>query len=110
MKFRKYCVVLGIIFLGTLFPHTYKNPNWESNMFQQKKSLLLGCTVNINVATLDELIELPSIGPSKANKIQKQRPYSKPEDIMKVKGIGLKTYQKLQPYIRTNDEPCNFTF
>jgi competence protein ComEA len=45
----------------------------------------------------EELIELDRIGPKYAERIieyrEKVAPFEKPEDIMKVKGIGKKTYE-----------------
>jgi competence protein ComEA len=53
--------------------------------------------ININKATVDELCVLKRIGPSYAQRIVDYReqngPFEKPEDIMKVKGIGLKTFE-----------------
>jgi competence protein ComEA len=53
--------------------------------------------ININKATVDELCNLKRIGPSYAQRIVDYReqngPFQKPEDIMKVKGIGLKTFE-----------------
>ena len=53
--------------------------------------------VNINKATVDELCVLKRIGPSYAQRIvdyrQQNGPFQKPEDIMKVRGIGLKTFE-----------------
>src|SRR5207253_4058094 len=60
-------------------------------------------TVNLNTATESELEELPGVGPSKAAAIvafRKQRGgFRKVEDLMKVKGIGRKTFMKLRPYL-----------
>ncbi len=53
--------------------------------------------ININKATLDELCALKRIGPSYAQRIVDYReqngPFEKPTDIMKVRGIGPKTYE-----------------
>jgi len=53
--------------------------------------------VNINTATVEQLVKLQRIGPSYAAKIIEFRkangPFEKPEDIMKVSGIGPKTYE-----------------
>ncbi len=53
--------------------------------------------VNINTATADELASLQKIGPKIAAKIidyrKKNGPFKKPEDIMKVSGIGTKIYE-----------------
>jgi len=53
--------------------------------------------ININKATVDELSTLKRVGPSYAQRIVDYREqngrFEKPEDIMKVKGIGWKTFE-----------------
>jgi competence protein ComEA len=53
--------------------------------------------VNINTATVEEIAKLEKIGPSYAERIVQYRkengPFTKPEDILKVKGIGPKTFE-----------------
>jgi len=53
--------------------------------------------ININTATVKELVKLDRIGPVYAQRIiqyrQEQGPFQVPEDIMKVKGIGEKTFE-----------------
>ena len=53
--------------------------------------------ININTATLEELIQLKRIGPKYSQRIidfrEKNGPFEKPEDIMKVSGIGVKTWE-----------------
>lgn len=52
--------------------------------------------ININTATVDELVQLQRIGEAYAAKIVEYRevngPFQKPEDIMNVPGIGPKTF------------------
>jgi|GEM_PF-2954011 len=58
--------------------------------------------VNINTATEAELCYLPGIGPKKAIAIvnlRKQKLFKSPKEIVRVKGIGRKSLQKLLPYI-----------
>jgi len=59
--------------------------------------------LNINEATLEELQILPNIGPVKAQAILEYRAsngsFADKEDLMKVKGIGKATYEKVQEYI-----------
>lgn len=52
--------------------------------------------ININTATSAELDTLPGIGPSMAQRIIEGRPYGKIEDLMRVKGIGQATFDKLK--------------
>ena len=53
--------------------------------------------ININTATVEELTRLKRIGPKYAAKIVEYReangPFKQPEDIIKVKGIGSKTFE-----------------
>ena len=59
--------------------------------------------ININEAGAKELTTLPGIGPSRAEAIlaeRKKRRFRRPEDIMRVPGIGRKTFTRIRPLIR----------
>ncbi len=58
-----------------------------------------GEKVNINTAPKEKLDALPGIGPVKAQAIIDGRPYAKPEDVMKVKGIKQGEYNKIKDLI-----------
>ena len=59
--------------------------------------------VNLNTATLEELDALPGVGPSTAKNIIAYRVahggFAAPEEIMNVKRIGEKTFDKLKAHI-----------
>jgi competence protein ComEA len=59
-------------------------------------------TININTATKSELMLLENIGSKKADSIieyRKKHPFQKPEDLMKVQGIGEKIFLSIKDYI-----------
>lgn len=56
-------------------------------------------TVDINNASLEELEDLPGIGPAMAERIVANRPYGAIEDIVRVKGIGEATFAELRDLI-----------
>lgn len=67
---------------------------------------IAGEKVNINSAGQEELMQLEKIGPSYADRIieyrEKNGKFEKPEDILKVKGIGPKTYELNKDRIAVN--------
>jgi competence ComEA-like helix-hairpin-helix protein len=59
--------------------------------------------IDINRAGTAELERLPLIGPMKAAEIVKYRsehgPFARLSDLEKVKGIGLKTFSRIEPFL-----------
>jgi competence protein ComEA len=55
--------------------------------------------ININTAGVSELDKLPGVGPALAGRIIQYRtehgPFSQPEDLRNISGIGAKTYEKM---------------
>lgn len=64
--------------------------------------------VNINTASVEELQLLPRVGPSLAQRIVDFRtengPFSSTEELTRVKGIGEKSFESLQPYLTVKGE------
>lgn len=59
--------------------------------------------VNPNTATAEQLATLPEVGPELAKAIiskRKEKPFTKPEDLLDVKGIGEKTLDKMKPRLK----------
>jgi len=59
--------------------------------------------VNLNNATVTELMQLPRVGAKTAERIvafRKQHgSFQRPEELMNVKGIGEKSFAKLKPFL-----------
>jgi competence protein ComEA len=59
--------------------------------------------VNVNAASRDDLEVLPGIGPKKAQALVEWRdqngPFKRPGDLLKVRGIGQQTLERISPYI-----------
>lgn len=63
--------------------------------------------VNLNTATAEQLELLPGIGPSMAKKIidyRTAKPFAEPMQVVRIKGIGRKTFEKLKPLISVKGE------
>ena len=64
--------------------------------------------INLNTASATELARLPGIGPSKAQAIVEFRakePFTKTDDLRKVKGIGDKLYDSIKDQVTVGDAP-----
>ena len=65
--------------------------------------------ININTATAGQLQLLPRVGPALAARIIEFRtangPYKAAEELMRVKGIGEKSFLKLKPLVFVAQKP-----
>lgn len=70
-------------------------------------------TVNLNTATLDQLMTLPGVGQKTAERIIEYRTksggFKKIEELMNVKGIGEKSFLKLRPLVSAPPKPDKAT-
>lgn len=59
--------------------------------------------VDVNTATWPELSQLPGVGETLARRIVETRdrlgPFSSPEDLRHVRGIGARTLERIRPYL-----------
>ncbi|MBP9087251.1 MAG: helix-hairpin-helix domain-containing protein [Kofleriaceae bacterium] len=64
--------------------------------------------LNLNTATEEQLQLLPTVGPSKAERIvswrKKNGGFKRTADLRRVKGFGYKTLKKLEPYLDIKGE------
>ena len=59
--------------------------------------------LNLNTATEDQLMLLPTVGPAKAERIvtwrKKNGGFRRTADLRHVKGFGYKTFKRLEPFL-----------
>ncbi len=89
----------GLFGYGELLAETYVDMVISAPASSPEEIL----TININTASAQVLETLPGIGPVIAQRIvdyrQEKGPFSSPDQLKEIKGIGEKTFEKLKPYI-----------
>jgi comEA protein len=94
MKGLAASLILSFVFFSIISLYAQSKPESEK--------------ININTASAADLDKLPRIGPKVAQRIIDYRkehgPFKKIEEIMKVKGIGEKTFARLKDMITVGAE------
>ncbi len=92
----RIAVLLALAVLVAVAPGT--------ELLAADRSDTAGTPIDVNRATAKELTAVPGIGETLAKRIVAFRdehgPFRRVEDLMKVKGIGEKSLQKLRPHVR----------
>jgi competence protein ComEA len=80
-----------------------KDDDEERPVAKVKAKKELSGKLNLNTATAEQLQLLPTVGPSKAERIlewrKKNGSFKRAADLRKVKGFGYKTLKRLEPYL-----------
>ena len=100
---------LSIALLVGSLVHYYKIKSLDSSQYTPtviEKRIISSKIIDINTAGVKDLIRLKGIGPVIAGQIilyrDKYGSFTSKEDIMKVKGIGPKTFNKIKDSISTD--------
>lgn len=81
---------------------TESDSDTTSETSSSRSSASLEGQININTATMAELEQLPGVGPAIAERIvnhRKDTPFKQRNQIMRIKGIGEKTFAKIKDYL-----------
>jgi competence ComEA-like helix-hairpin-helix protein len=74
----------------------------------RKTKKQLAGRLNLNTANEDQLMQLPTVGPAKAERIvewrKKNGGFKRVADLRRVKGFGYKTFKKLEPFLDIKGE------
>lgn len=79
----------------------------DSPVQLQSATTMLAGTININTASGTQLQLLPGVGPATAAKIlayRIRRPFGHPTHLLRIKGIGRKTFGALRRYVTVQGE------
>ncbi len=105
---------IGDARLGTLRPWVYVENEEEApaparaESSRPDKGANLTRPVDVNRAGEEELQRLPGIGPTLARRIVEARrvaPFRSVDDLRRVRGIGVKTLEKLRPCVLVGSKP-----
>lgn len=78
---------------------TQREEEAETRLAFDDSKLAAGTQLNPNTAARDELMRLPGVGETIANRIIGARPFQKQNDLLKVSGIGTITLERLAPFL-----------
>ena len=101
--------LIGLVGLGMLLwqrrtpPLTIAGASASPGAVQWSTALEASRRIDVNTAAAAELERLPEVGPSLARRIVEYRQvrgrFGSPEELLRVPGIGPKTYEALKDYV-----------
>ena len=75
---------------------------------QRKPSKAPAAVLDINQASAQDFAKLPGIGPKLAQRIvsfrEKHGPFRRVEDLMAIRGVGLKKWKAIRPYVKVGNQ------
>jgi len=97
---------LVVLALATMIGWWVSQGGWRGRLIEidRAEPLVARFEVDINAADWPELILLPGIGETLAQRIVASResdgPFADHDDLRRVQGIGPKTLERIRPYLR----------
>jgi competence protein ComEA len=83
------------------------SPGADAEPIRFAKKAVTG-KLNLNTATEEQLMMLPTVGPSKAERIlawrKKNGGFKRTADLRRVKGFGYRTFKRLEPFLDIKGE------
>jgi len=101
--------VLALVSLFALTGFWIYQRGWSGQLvdIDQQSPPSVEFLIDINTADWPEFAQLPGIGETLARRIiesrQKDGPFSRPEDLRRVRGIGVKTLEKIRPFLMVDE-------
>jgi competence protein ComEA len=84
-------------------PATHPNPKGDEPAAKKSTHKELAGKLNLNTATEEQLMLLPTVGPAKADRVvawrKKNGGFKRIADLRRVKGFGYKTFKRLEPFL-----------
>lgn len=100
--------LLALFWMGAVYmKRNLPSADPVSTEYRSRISAEEAAPVNLNTAKAEELEKLPGIGPTRAEEIIADRtqngPFQTVEDIMRVSGIGRRTYEQIRDLVYVED-------
>ena len=100
---RRRTLTLLALFSALLTVCLVAPPGLHAQESKTSKSAAPAQPVDLNRAAAEQLTAVPGIGKALAQRIvdfrEQHGPFKKVEDLMKVRGIGEKSFEKIRPHV-----------
>ena len=96
---QRYLWIAAVV-IGLAAAGLYLNKDIRAELLPGKGDLI----VNVNSATQAELETIPCIGPALSQQIIAGRPYTRIEDLDRIRGISQYTVNRIRPYVKVRGE------